>query len=204
MMKIFKPLLFLVSLVLFLSCQSANEKAGQFWLLPVPQQFEITGTSSISVKNVSNYFALNGEQLPVRSLMLEGIQPSEKQSEAHIVFSIDESLDLRAEGYELEISKTQVSMFGKDEAGLMYGFMTLEQLMEDALTRIRNLPEDFKVMQEQMEEVYGKIRILSKPEGYLLDQDHHSHLANQSISFNWQFIAELLFLEKVEMNLVNR
>ena len=31
--------------------------------------------------------------------------------------------------------------------------------------------------------------------GYAID--HHDHLANQTISFDWQFNAEILFLEKL-------
>jgi hypothetical protein len=51
----------------------------------------------------------------------------------------------------------------------------------------------------QFEEVYGKMRILTKPDGYIIDQDHHVHLANQTVSFDWQFYAEmLLMMEKIE------
>ena len=32
-------------------------------------------------------------------------------------------------------------------------------------------------------------------------KDHHVHLANQTISFDWQFYAEMLFLEKVKNEL---
>ena len=46
--------------------------------------------------------------------------------------------------------------------------------------------------------VYGKTLILTKPEDYILDQDYHVHLANQAISFDWQFYAEILFLEKIK------
>jgi hypothetical protein len=35
----------------------------------------------------------------------------------------------------------------------------------------------------------------------LLDQDHHLHLANQSINFDWQFWAEIYFLETLENQL---
>ena len=40
--------------------------------------------------------------------------------------------------------------------------------------------------------------ILTKPDDFILDQDHHAHLANQTISFDWQFLAEIYFLEKLE------
>lgn len=75
------------------------------------------------------------------------------------------------------------------------------QQESDALKRIRQLPGEFDVLREKFERVYSETRILTKPENYILyilDQDHHFHLANQTISFDWQFNAELLFLEKIE------
>jgi hypothetical protein len=69
---------------------------------------------------------------------------------------------------------------------------------EESLAGIRNLREEFLTIREKLEEVYGQTRILVKPGDYILDQDHHHHLANQSISMDWLFYAEILFLEKVE------
>jgi len=68
---------------------------------------------------------------------------------------------------------------------------------EEALAILKQLPEDFKVLRAEFEEVYGRTRILHKPEGYILDQDHHYHMANQSINYDWQFWAEIYFLEKL-------
>ncbi len=60
-----------------------------------------------------------------------------------------------------------------------------------------SLSDEFKVLRNEFELVYGKTRILTKPDNYILDQDHHSHLANQTKSFDWQFYAEILVLEKI-------
>jgi hypothetical protein len=73
----------------------------------------------------------------------------------------------------------------------------------DALKKIQNLEKEFKLLQKEMEQVYGKTRILSKPENYILDQDHHLHLANQTRSFDWLFTAELYFFEKVNSHILN-
>ncbi len=73
-----------------------------------------------------------------------------------------------------------------------------------AFSQIQALKDEFSALRSKLESVYGETRILSKPEGYLLDQDHHHHLANQSISFDWQFATELLFLEKVDKQILNR
>jgi hypothetical protein len=75
-----------------------------------------------------------------------------------------------------------------------------EQQEMEALKKIKQLPEEFRVIRQEFEKVYGKTRILKKPDDYILDQDHHVHLANQTISFDWQFLAELLFLEKLEIS----
>ena len=63
---------------------------------------------------------------------------------------------------------------------------------------IENLIQEFSSVRNQMEDVYGQTRILNKPEGYKLDQDHHNHPANQSVNFDWQFMGELMALEKIE------
>ena len=79
-----------------------------------------------------------------------------------------------------------------------YDIAMAGQEEQEALDRLRQLQEEFDILRAQFEEVYGRTRNLTKPENYLLDQDHHRHLANQSINFDWQFGAELYFLKKLE------
>jgi hypothetical protein len=64
--------------------------------------------------------------------------------------------------------------------------------------KLRELENTFKSVRKKMEEVYGKVRILEKPANYILDQDHHAHMGNQSKNFDWQFASEMLFLEKLD------
>lgn len=66
-----------------------------------------------------------------------------------------------------------------------------------AVKNLKNLEEEFVELRKELELVYAKTRILNKPDDYILDQDHHHHLANQSLNFDWQFSAEMLFLEKL-------
>ncbi len=73
----------------------------------------------------------------------------------------------------------------------------------EALLKVQNLEKEFKLLQMEMEQVYGQTRILSKPENYILDQDHHLHLANQTRSFDWLYTAELYFFEKVNSQILN-
>jgi hexosaminidase len=74
---------------------------------------------------------------------------------------------------------------------------------EEALATLQLLPLKFSTIRAELEKVYSKTRILSKPEGYILDQDQHHHLANQSINFDWQFGAEMWFLKKLENEINN-
>jgi hypothetical protein len=65
------------------------------------------------------------------------------------------------------------------------------------LNELKEIGEQFKQTRKKLEDVYGKARILTKPANYILDQDHHSHMANQSLNFDWQFQAEIMMIEKV-------
>jgi homoserine trans-succinylase len=65
------------------------------------------------------------------------------------------------------------------------------------LLQLQELVQKFGSFRQEFEKVYSQTRILNKPENYILDQDHHNHPANQSVNFDWQFISEILFLEKV-------
>jgi len=73
-----------------------------------------------------------------------------------------------------------------------------ENQKQDLYKKVQRLPEEFNDLRKEFERIYSKSRVLDKPDGYLLDQDHHTHLANQTISFDWQFLAEMLFLKKLE------
>jgi hexosaminidase len=63
---------------------------------------------------------------------------------------------------------------------------------------LRKIDGEFKQLRNKLEDVYGKARILEKPKNYILDQDHHAHMGNQSKNFDWQFGPEMLFLEKLD------
>ncbi|MEN8228678.1 MAG: glycoside hydrolase family 20 zincin-like fold domain-containing protein [Bacteroidota bacterium] len=149
-MKNYFLLLLSLNIIILSSCQSTDTKTGDFNLLPIPQHAEFTGSSALLVDDILNFYSADGSELPVLGHYLEEIQPSENQSQAQIIIKIDKSLDLKAEGYLLEITKKQISITGKDKAGLLYGFMTLDQLMEDAKEQGVPLPlcsiEDYPLL----------------------------------------------------------
>ena len=129
-----------VGFIFILSCQSQNEIPGNFELLPLPQEFEIAGSSKIKCEDILFYYSSPNFKIPVTGDLLKNIQNVEDKSKAQIICDIDVSLDLNSEGYVLDISNNQISITGKDKAGLFYGFKTLEQLMEDAKEQHINLP----------------------------------------------------------------
>ena len=51
--------------VLLFSCSPKEDKMGDFKLLPQPQEFEVTGVSSISHDATLKAEAKNGEVLPI-------------------------------------------------------------------------------------------------------------------------------------------
>lgn len=68
-----------------------------------------------------------------------------------------------------------------------------------AKAKLAGMEAEWSAIQSELETVYGKTRSLNKPTDYILDQDHHNHLANQAVNFSdWQFYVEGLFLEKVK------
>lgn len=132
-------LLLLPILILILSCEMQN-RSGDFKLLPQPQEWEITGNSSLNATQLKTYFNSSDVDLPPGSDFLKQATVTKNEEEAHLVYSIDKTLDIKAEGYLLEITNQQVEIIAKDQAGLIYGLATLQQLMEDAEEQSVPLP----------------------------------------------------------------
>ena len=84
-----------------------------------------------------------------------------------------------------------------------YDMATSEKEVQEALNKIMAQRIKFNHLRREFERVYSLTRTLSKPDNYILDQDHHHHPANQTINFDWQFYSELLFLDKIEEHFKN-
>ena len=139
-MKLIRLFLLLGFIIILYSCQPSNDNIGNFKLLPLPQHFEITGVSSLKPQDLISSFSQERIDLPKVGILLNTIQLTKAESNAQIVYHIDESVDLPKEGYTLDINKNKISITGKDKAGLFYAFMTLEQLLEDAREQNVHLP----------------------------------------------------------------
>ena len=125
--------------IIFLSCQPNNE-IGNFKLLPHPKEWNIGGNSELKSSDLEFYYNSDGIELPPGSDFLGDIKATENKSNAQLVYSIDPELDLKEEGYLMDIFENQIKITAKDQAGLIYGLATLEQLMEDAKEQQVKLP----------------------------------------------------------------
>ena len=139
-----------VSLLLFISCKTVPEKLGDFELLPIPQKIKITGASNITIDALKSYYSKAALGIPVENNYLLGMESVKNASEAQLVFDIDSTLNIKSEGYSMEINQNQIKISGKDSIGLFYGFKTLEQLLIDADEQKVTLPlctiEDYPLL----------------------------------------------------------
>jgi len=135
-----KAIFYCLIILTIFSCQSSEEKLGDFKLLPSPQEIEINGNSSLKYENIKSYYT-QGIELPVLGSLLKNIKVSNTPEEAQIIYTIDTTLTIANQGFKLNISKKQIHIKGKDKAGLFYGFKTLEQLLQDAKEQDVYLPE---------------------------------------------------------------
>jgi len=139
-MNKFTIFIFSICIVVLISCESSPKKIGDFKLLPFPQQFDVSGVSELKHNQIQYYYTHQEIDIPVRGDLLKNIEATEKQAKAQVIFSIDQNLKIKPEGYIMDILDNKITIVGKDKAGLFYGFMTLEQLMEDAKEQDVNLP----------------------------------------------------------------
>lgn len=134
------PFLLLVLALVLSSCIEANKKVGDFKVLPLPQQFEITGVSSLKTSDIQHYFLKGAVSLPIVHFANWNAKLSETETNTQLILAVDTIIDVRSEGYIMDITDKKITITGKDEAGLFYGFKTLEQLLIDADEQDANLP----------------------------------------------------------------
>ena len=62
---------------------------------------------------------------------------------------------------------------------------------------VLDLVKDFSETRRQFENVYATTRMLYNPNGYLLDQNQHHHLANATMGPEWMYVFELAMNDKI-------
>lgn len=66
-----------------------------------------------------------------------------------------------------------------------------------AKNEIKKYVTGFNTIRKNFEDVYSKTRIMSNPPDYVLDQNHHDHLANGTNNSDWMFVYELAMNSKI-------
>ena len=96
--------------------------------------------------------------------------------------------------YTLEIYN-QVNQLTKFSSELILKLENVDKSGD--LKHLNGITKEFDKMRSNFENVYSKTRKINKPDDYILDQDHHHHPANQTKNFDWQFLTEIMLLEKI-------
>jgi len=126
--------------VFLIGCSNKIKNLDGFKLLPSVQKIEYNNdTSNLNFENIKFAYSANNTELPIRFDFTNHIE-NNKQSESTIDYSIESNLNLNEEGYILNIFKNKISIIAKDEVGLFYAFITLDQLLEDSKDKNVNLP----------------------------------------------------------------
>jgi len=126
--------------VFLIGCSNKIKNLDGFKLLPSVQKIEYNNdTSNLNFENIKFAHSDNNTELPIRFDFTNHIE-NNKQIESTIDYSIESNLNLNEEGYILNIFKNKISIIAKDEVGLFYAFITLDQLLEDSKDKNVNLP----------------------------------------------------------------
>ena len=126
--------------VFLIGCSNKIKNLDGFKLLPPVQKIEYNNDlSNLNFENIKFAHSANNTELPIRFDFTNHIE-NNKQIESTIDYSIESNLNLNEEGYILNIFKNKISIIAKDEVGLFYAFITLDQLLEDSKDKNVNLP----------------------------------------------------------------
>ncbi|MAH81717.1 MAG: glycoside hydrolase family 20 [Flavobacteriaceae bacterium] len=125
---------------ILIKCSNKIEDLEKFKLLPSVQKLEFSNDlSTLNFENIKFAYSVNDNELPIRFDFTNHIK-NNTQSKSSIDYHINSNLDLNQEGYKLNILKNKISIEAKDQAGLFYAFITLDQLIEDSKDQNINLP----------------------------------------------------------------
>jgi hypothetical protein len=68
---------------------------------------------------------------------------------------------------------------------------------QGAKQAVRQYVVNFSTIRQNFEAVFSETRLLSNPPDYLLDQNHHAHLANGTTNSDWMYMYELPMNAKI-------
>lgn len=68
---------------------------------------------------------------------------------------------------------------------------------EQLLQEVVSLCKQFDDLKANLESEYSRTRFLEQPEGYVADLNHHNHLSAKTMDFDWMYLYELAFINRI-------
>lgn len=137
-----KFLLVTVLIILFVISAFAEPLPYPFKILPQPQQVNLTNKPGFRFNSLRQISIEGDFKLPVMGPILSQLPTGKSPGTGDVLLSIDKSNTSipSKEGYVMDITKGQIRIIAKGEAGLFYGCQSLEQLLEDARDYKKTIP----------------------------------------------------------------
>ena len=143
-MKHFKHLkiIALTLIIGFIGCSSPVSKSkNSFALLPSVAESDFTNKiSALDVSMLKFAYSPTGDSLPIRYGLSKKIRIANQAENSQIEFSILPKETRISESYSLEIRAKKIKIEAQDKAGLFYAFITLNQILKDAISQELGLP----------------------------------------------------------------
>lgn len=135
-------LLVTVLIILFVISAFAEPLPYPFKILPQPQQVNLTNNPGFHFNSLRQISIEGDFKLPVMGPILSQLPTGKSPGTGDVLLSIDKSNTSlpSKEGYVMDITKDQIRIIAKGEAGLFYGCQSLEQLLEDARDYKKTIP----------------------------------------------------------------
>ncbi len=135
-----RKIVYILIVFLIFSFKSKNNNYNYFKILPSVQEvIEFNGLSNLNFDNIKFAFSPNKNDLPLRFNYTQHIEKA-SLNKSQVSYLIDDGLDIKKEGYKIDISINKIVIKAKDKSGLFYAFVTLDQLLEDSKNQNLNLP----------------------------------------------------------------
>ena len=131
---------FLLLMVFIISCNSKTSTNNYLNIIPSIETFgDNNDFSNINPNDIEYAYSSENDKIPITYGYLKNITFGDFQN-ALINFKIDNKIDLKSEGYILNIEKEKIFITAKDKAGLFYAFITLDQILENAIDEKTDVP----------------------------------------------------------------
>ena len=131
---------FLILLIFIISCNSNTKTENYLNIIPaIDVSSNFLEFSNINPEKIEYAYSPKNDVIPITYGYIKNITKGDFESST-IKFEIDGSIDLKSEGYILNIEKENIFITAKDQAGLFYAFVTLNQILENAFTQRTSVP----------------------------------------------------------------